>query len=86
MTLTNEHFVAQVVSLHLPQTPTAPTGIPLAPKPGNWQNSLTKIWPPEQPVVNWAPPASFTNGGLGGYAYLLDRWRIGEESDGPIPS
>jgi hypothetical protein len=79
LTLTNEHFVAQVLSLHPPQTPTDATHIGVEQKPGEWDLALTQIWPPEQETVNWPPPGSFTNGGPSGYAYLLDRWRVGNK-------
>ncbi len=84
ITLTNERFVAQVVSLHLPKTPTETTRIPLALKPGEWHVALAQIQPPTGNIVSWPPPGSFTNGGPSGYAYLLDRWRVGTEADGPI--
>jgi hypothetical protein len=85
MTLTNEHFVAQVLSLHVPPTTNAATHIGLEQKQGEWDLALTQIWPPDQTTVNWPPPGSFTNGGPSGYAYLLDRWRVGTASAGPIP-
>jgi len=78
-TLTNEYFVAQIVSLHLTNPPTVPTQIPLEENPGDWDKALTPIWPPKHSSVNWPPVASFTNGGPSGYAYLLDRWRVGNE-------
>jgi hypothetical protein len=84
VTLTNENFVAQVVSLHLPRTPTATTKIPMEPKYGELDSSLSQLWPPKTSALTWPPATSFTNGGVNGYAYLLDRWRIGTESDGPI--
>jgi hypothetical protein len=78
-TLTNEHFVAQIVSLHLENPPTVPTQIPLQENPGEWDNTLTIIWPSKHAIVNWPPGASFTNGGPRGYAYLLERWRVGNK-------
>jgi hypothetical protein len=86
MTLTNEHLVAQVLSLHAPQSAAGATHVPHEQKPGEWDLALTQIWPPEQSIVNWPPPGFFTNGGESGYAYLLDRWSIGSASEGPIPS
>jgi hypothetical protein len=86
VTLTNEHFVAQLVSLRLNETPTAPTALRLDPKPGDWGNMLIPIWPIVQPVVQWPPKVSFTNGGPRGYAYLMDRWKIGEQVDKITPS
>ena len=79
LTLTNEHFVAQVLSLHPPQTSTDATHIGIEQKQGEWDLALTQIWPPEQTAVNWPAPGFFTNGGASGYAYLLDRWRIGDK-------
>jgi hypothetical protein len=78
-TLTNEHFVAQIVSLHLEKTPSAPTIIPLEENPGEWNKALTLIWPPEPTTLTWPPTASFTNGGPRGYAYLLERWKVGDK-------
>jgi hypothetical protein len=78
-TLTNQHFVAQIVSLHLENPPTVPTQIPLEENPGEWGKALTAIWPPKHAIVNWPPDASFTNGGSSGYAYLLERWRVGNK-------
>ncbi len=77
LTLTNEYFVAQVVSVHLTKTPTGPTAR-LEPKPGEWNKALATLWPVKKSIVNWPPRFSFTNGGPSGYGYLLDRWRIGD--------
>jgi hypothetical protein len=76
VTLMNEHFVAQIVSVRLKETPTGPTALNIDPKPGDWANTLIQIWPPQAPVVNWPPPASLTNLG---YYFLMDRWRMGDE-------
>jgi hypothetical protein len=48
---------------------------------GNWDEKLIQIWPIQKPVVQWPPKISFTNGGPEGIAYLLDRWRLGEQTD-----
>jgi hypothetical protein len=77
VTVTNEHFVAQIVSLRLKETPIGPTILGLDPKPGDWDNMLIQICPPGKPIVRWPPKISFTNGGPGGYAFLMDRWRVG---------
>jgi hypothetical protein len=79
LTLTNEHFVAQIASLRLMDTPTVPTVLNIEPKPGDWSNMLIQIWPIEKPVVHWPPTIFFTNGGPRGYYFLMDRWRIGDE-------
>jgi hypothetical protein len=84
MTITNEHFVAQVLSLHPPQISTGATYIGVEQKQGEWGLALTQIWPPANAAVKWPPPGFFTNGGESGYAYLLHRWRVGTKSGGPI--
>lgn len=82
ITLTNEHFVAQIVSLRLDETPTGPTVLGLEPKPGDWNEMLIQIWPPtDQDIVHWPPKVSFTNGGPHGYAHLMDRWRTGDKQE-----
>jgi hypothetical protein len=58
MTLTNEHFVAQVLSLHPPQISTGAPYIGVEQKQGEWDLALTQIWPPANATVNWPPPAS----------------------------
>jgi hypothetical protein len=50
-------------------------------KIGNWADKLIQIWPIQQPVVDWPPKGTFTNGGPEGISYLMDRWRLGEETD-----
>jgi hypothetical protein len=71
----NEQFVAQIVSLRLKEKPTVPTVLNIEPKPGDWVNTLTQIWPIDTPVVNWPPSVSMTNLG---YYFLMDRWRVGD--------
>jgi len=78
LTLANEHFVAQIVSVRLKEIPKQPTALSVQPKPGDWENMLIPIWPIQFNELNWPPPVAFTNGGQNGYAYLMDRWRIGE--------
>ncbi len=80
MTITNEHFVAQIVSLRLKETPTNPTVLNLEPKPGDWNKMLVQIWPIWSPGVEWPQKVSFTNGGPRGYYYLMDRWRVGKQA------
>jgi hypothetical protein len=76
-TIVAGHFVVQIVTQHvLPEF--RDKGIPdVEPKPGNWTNVLIPIWPIEREWVTWHPAISFTNGGPGGIAYLMDRWRMG---------
>jgi hypothetical protein len=78
-TMTNEHFVAQIVSLHLDPTPVVPVSVRVEPKPGEWDLALSSISPIEQASISWPPRYSFTNTGQSAFAYLLDRWRLGEE-------
>ena len=58
MTLTNEYFAAQVVSLHLKETLAGPTKIRIEPKPGEWDKALSTIWPVKESTVNW--PQNFS--------------------------
>ena len=48
------------------------------PRPGDWGNLLTQIWPYELQYVMWPPNETFTNGGPKSIATLLNRWRMGE--------
>jgi hypothetical protein len=73
------HFIVQVVTVHHNQAGKRLSDIPC--KIGNWADKLIQIWPIQQPVVHWPPQGTFTNGGPEGIAYLMDRWRIGEETD-----
>ena len=76
-TITAGHFVVQVVTSHI-ALEYADLSIPeVQPKPGDWDKMLLKIGPPEQLSLEWPPKVSFTNGGPLGFAYLLDRWRVG---------
>lgn len=84
------HFLLQIVTTHI-----APAYVDrgigdVQSKLGDWGSMLVQIWPPEKPIVTWPPKVSFMNGGPGGYAYLLDRWRDGENvskvtKDGIVP-
>jgi hypothetical protein len=81
VTLANEHLVAQVVTLRLKETPEGPTQLNLNAKYPHLNEMLIRIHPQEKDEVQWPPKDSFTNGGPRGYAYLMDRWRIGEEQE-----
>jgi hypothetical protein len=73
------HLAIQVMTLHV-HPGLAHKSIPDPnPKPGDWDNLLTQIWPFELQYVMWPPRQTFTNGGPKSIAILLDRWRIGEE-------
>ncbi|MDE1161187.1 MAG: hypothetical protein PW792_04480 [Acidobacteriaceae bacterium] len=78
-TIVAGHFVTQVVTVHLEQPEGRLDAIPC--KVGDWDLNLEQIWPIQKPVAAWPPPVSFTNGGPEAIAYLLDRWRIGAETD-----
>ena len=80
------HFVAQVVTDHLSPEYTNEAAPDSQPKSGGWANKLIQIWPVEKEWVMWPPKASFTNGGPQGYAYLMNRWRIGEQVDQIVPA
>lgn len=78
-TIVTGHFVVQVVTVHMDRECANIDAIPC--KFGNWDEKLIQIWPIQKPVVQWPPKVSFTNGGPEGIAYLLDRWRLGEQTD-----
>ena len=80
-TLVAGHFVAQAITQRkFPKF--AHLDMPvLQPKGSGWVNYLTQIWPIERKWVTWPPRDPFTNGGANGVAYLLDRWRVGEQVD-----
>jgi hypothetical protein len=78
-TIVASHFVTQVVTVHHDQEGKRLSDIPC--KFGNWNDKLIQIWPIQQPVVHWPPNGTFTNGGPEGIAYLMDRWRVGEQTD-----
>jgi len=76
-TIVAGHFVTQVVTVHIEK---ANIEIPSLPcKMGNWNEKLAQIWPIQAPTVEWPPKASFSNGGAQGLAYLMDRWRMGDQ-------
>jgi hypothetical protein len=78
-TIVAGHFVTQVVTVHINQPGEHLEAIPC--KIGNWNEKLIQIWPIQQPIVHWPAKAFFTNGGPDGIAYLMDRWRVGDETD-----
>jgi len=84
-TLTNEHLVAQIVTLSLEPEPEGPATIELTMAPGNWDSMLSRIWHPEPSQIDWPPAVSFTNSGPTAYAHLLDRFRIGQRVAPPVP-
>jgi hypothetical protein len=76
-TIVAGHFVTQSVSVHVEKEN---TDIPeIGCKMGNWNESLVQIWPTQKLTVLWPPQVSFTNGGPQGIAYLMHRWKIGEQ-------
>jgi hypothetical protein len=76
-TIVAGHFVTQAVSVRLEKENTEISE--LGCKMGNWNESLVQIWPIQKPTVQWPPKVAFTNGGSLGIAYLMDRWKIGEQ-------
>ena len=73
-----DHLAIQLMTLHV-HPELADANIPDPdPKPGDWNNLVTQIWPAEMQYVMWPPKETFTNGGPRPIAMLLDRWRIGE--------
>ncbi|HZY73144.1 MAG TPA: hypothetical protein VFE22_08570 [Edaphobacter sp.] len=78
-TIVAGHFVTQVVTVHINQPGVTLEAIPC--KIRNWNENLIQIWPIQQPIVHWPQTACFTNGGPDGIAYLMDRWRVGDETD-----
>ena len=78
-TIVAGHFITQVVTLH--SVPEYKGHIEISRKLGDWDNMLIPIWPIAKPTVQWPPKVSFTNGGPHGVAYLMDRWRMGGQTD-----
>jgi hypothetical protein len=79
VTIVNEQFVAQIVSLRPDQMPTGPTAIQLDIAPGNWNKTLVRVWPQDNAnPIKWPPPATLT---ILDYLLLRDRWRTGDETD-----
>jgi hypothetical protein len=79
VTIVNEQFVAQIVSLRPDQMPTGPTAIQLDLAPGNWNDTLVRVWPQDNAnPIRWPPPATLT---ILDYLLLRDRWRAGDETD-----
>jgi hypothetical protein len=72
------YFVTQILTAHL-RPEFAHLDIPISPKPGDWNRKLIETWPTVKKEVPWPPVAPFTNGGVDGIAYLMDRWRMGEK-------
>jgi hypothetical protein len=72
------YFVTQILTVHLRPEFTH-LDIPVSPKPGDWSRKLIETWPTAKKKVFWPPAAPFTNGGIDGIAYLMDRWRMGEK-------
>ncbi len=71
------HLAIQIMSLHVHQDLSQYTIPDPEPKPGDWDNMLTQIWPIRRASVMWPPSSTFTNGGHRSVATLMDRWRIG---------
>jgi hypothetical protein len=74
------HFVVQVVTTRiLPEY--AHLDFPeLQSKPGHWDDMLINLYPKKAKRIEWPPKVVFTNGGPRGSAYLMDRWRMGEQA------
>jgi len=75
------HFVTQAITQR--QFPKfAHLDMPvLQPKGTGWESYLTEIWPFNREWVTWPSRDSFTNGGPNGVAYLMERWRVGNQVD-----
>jgi len=76
-TIVAGHFVTQVVTVHIEKANIEISNLPC--KMGNWNDMLAQIWPIQAPTAQWPPKVSFTNGGVQGLAYLMDRWRMGDQ-------
>jgi hypothetical protein len=79
VTIVAGHFITQVVALRM--TPECKANVEIPSKPGDWENMLISIWPIHRQTVQWPPKVSFTNGGPLGIGYLMDRWRVGSQTD-----
>ena len=73
------HFAVQVVTMHMKPEYAAYDIPEVQPKPSDWDNTLIQLYPKVRKNVNWPPRISFTNGGLLGVGFLMDRWRGGEK-------
>jgi hypothetical protein len=82
-TLRIEHFVAQIVSLRLPQVVTMPHKVTVYPTRGDWDRFLTPIWPHKESVVTWPSQASFHGAGLISYDGLQTRWELSGDTPDP---
>jgi len=79
LTVVNEQFVAQIVSLRPDEKPPERAVIQLPHASGNWDDTLVRVWPIDHPnPVTWPPAATLT---VLGYLKLRDRWRTGDEID-----
>ena len=78
ITLAVGHLAAQIMTDHLLPEYDNDDAPEKQPKSGPWEQKLIQIWSTEKEWVMWPPQHSFTNGGLDGYGYLLDRWRVGK--------
>jgi hypothetical protein len=72
------YFVCQVVTEHFFPNVLVDQISPIDPPLGSSDAKLIQIYPKVSKKADW-PPARFTNGGPNGIAYLMQRWRQGEE-------
>lgn len=79
-TIYTGHFVVQVFTEHHRPQYASSTISPAWPKPSISDSKLIEIYPNRPKSVDW-PPSPFTSSGPESVAYLMDRWRIGEELD-----
>jgi hypothetical protein len=80
-TLVAGHFVAQSITQRKFKKFTHLEMPVLYPKGDGWEEYVTQIWPIEREWIAWPAENSFTNGGPDGIAYLMDRWRVGQQVD-----
>jgi hypothetical protein len=71
------HLAVQVLGVHVYSEHADKNIGEIPPKPGDWQNMLTAIWPIGHSIM-WPPKVSFTNSGQRSIAHPMDRFRIGQ--------
>ena len=72
------HLGVQVFAFRVNPDCKTPAITDVQPKPGDWGNLLTQIWPVQRDSVTWPPKETFTIRGPRSIATLMDRWRIGD--------
>jgi hypothetical protein len=72
------HLAVQVFAMRINPEYSGKDIADVQPKPGDWDKMLVQIWPIVKPSAMWPPKVTFTSRGPHSIAYLMDRWRIGQ--------